>query len=503
VVSLASAADVVKTVSAESDIAPESQQHVFRDPRGLQGYYLFYRQSVAGLDRCYYAYSAGGTSWVVNQTISDIASFSGMNSCSVTFWEDTANNRLVVYIVFTKPDTVAGTTHGIRFAIGFIPDSGLAISWSNSQWVRQALQTELMAYATIARANDGYLYIAAAYVVDNAGSSNDHQKVIVCASSAPNPITNPAWGCSLDSTANPTPNFPFVGTSFANVTRPSYMPEIVGGLTGHEVLVIAGTCMGNEYLTCMSLDTTEQSIVLDWNGVTMTWSSPASFTPSAGSPADRRSATINPSSGRVHYAYQDGSSAYLSRFLDSPYSAWSATSTITSITAISPAGLHLSFVTGTSTPTLIAFYVLPSTRGIFSKNATDTQVWGVQQVEMTNSTTNYKVVSSQNLIDGSKVSTVPYAWIATPSTGIELWFKVHVLPPSSQLSVLSGASELLSASAELYWIRLSWLSAIAATLSWTLFGKSASLRALCRRSRRKSRVRVDARRVFESSASNN
>src|SRR2546426_1707779 len=43
VVSLASAADVVKTVSAESDIAPESQQHVFRDPRGLQGYYLFYR----------------------------------------------------------------------------------------------------------------------------------------------------------------------------------------------------------------------------------------------------------------------------------------------------------------------------------------------------------------------------------------------------------------------------------------------------------------------------
>src|SRR5207245_4693704 len=113
-VSLASAADVVRTASAESDIAPESQQRVFRDPRGLQGYYVFYRQSVAGLDRCYYAYSAGGTSWVVNQTISDIASFSGMNNCSVTFWEDTANSSTVVYVIITKPDTRTGTFHRIR-----------------------------------------------------------------------------------------------------------------------------------------------------------------------------------------------------------------------------------------------------------------------------------------------------------------------------------------------------------------------------------------------------
>jgi len=497
VVSLANAADVVKTVSSESDIAPESQQHVFRNPRGTQGYYLFYRQSVAGLDRCYYAYSANGASWAVNQTISDIASFSGMNSCSVTFWEDAANNRLVVYIVFTKPDTVTGTTHGIRFAIGFIPDSSLAISWSNSQWVRQASQTELMAYATIARANDGYLYIAAAYVVANSTSSNYRQNVIVCASSAQNPVTNPAWGCS-----NPASAFPFAGTSVAGVTRPSYMPEIVGGLTGHEVLVIAGFCMGHEYVTCIAVDTTEQSIVLDWNGTTMTWSSLATFTPSAGSPADRRSATVNPSSGRVHYAYQDDNSSYLSRFLDSPYSAWSGPSTIASITGGSPAGLHLSFVTGTSTPTLIAFYVLPSTRGIFSKNATDTQIWGVQQIEMTNSTTNYKVVTSQNLIDGSKVSTVPYAWIATPSTGIELWFKVHVLPPTSRQSLLFGVTEQ-PGSAGLYWMRLLLLSAIAATLPWILFGKSASLRSLYRRNQRKSPLPVGAGLLFQSFISSN
>ena len=475
-VSLASAADVVRTASAESDIAPESQQRVFRDPRGLQGYYVFYRQSVAGLDRCYYAYSAGGTSWVVNQTISDIASFSGMNSCSVTFWEDTANSRLVVYVVFTKPDTVTGTSHGIRLAIGFIPDSGLAISWSNSQLVRPALQTELMAYATIARANDGYLFIAAAYVVANSTSSNYRQNVIVCASMVQNPVANPAWRCS-----NPASAFPFAGTSVAGVTKPSYMPEIVGGLIGHEVLVIAGSCMGSsisgpEYLACADLDTTEQTIVLDWDGTNMTWSSPASFTPSPGSPADRRSATINPSSGRVHYAYQDGTSAYLSRFLDSPYGAWSAPSTITSITAPTPAGLHLSFVTGTSTPTLIAFYVLPSNGDIFSRNATDTEIWGAQQVEMTNSTTNYKVVSSQNLIDGSKVSTLPYVWIATPSTGIELWFRVHVLPPTSQQFAIEGLTAQQSTLAAFGWTELYCLSAIFVALALTIFGVNGRLR---------------------------
>ena len=420
-------ADLTKTVSSESDIAPESQQHTFRDPRGLQGYYVFYRQTVSGNDRCYYAYSADGLSWTVNQTISDIASYSGMNSCSVAYREDPANSRLVVYIVFTKPDTITGTTHSIRFAVGFIPDNTIAISWLSSGLVRAASSTEQMAYAIIARAGDGYLHVAAAYVVDNAGSNSDRQTVIVCSSNTPDPFANPAWTCS-----DPNSSFPFAGTTIANVTRPTYMPQVISGLSGHDVLIIAGPCKGNEYLTCSAIDSAEQSRILDWDGIAQTWGSLASFTPSPGSPADRRSATINPVTGRVHYAYQDSTASYLSRYLDSPYSSWSATSTITSITGNSPAGLHLSLVTGSSSQTLIAFYVLPISGGIYSKNSTDSQLWGAQQTELTNSTYKFKVVSSQSLVDGTRANTIPYVWIVSAKV-TELWFKTHTISSSSGL----------------------------------------------------------------------
>jgi len=414
-------------VSSESDIAPESEQHTFRDPRGLQGYYVFYRQTVSGNDRCYYAYSPDGLFWTVNQTISDIASYSGMNSCSVAYREDPANSRLVVYIVFTKPDTITGTTHSIRFAIGFIPDNTIAISWLNSGLVRAASSTEQMAYAIIARAGDGYLQVAAAYVVDNAGSNSDRQTVIVCSSNTPDPVANPAWTCS-----DPNSSFPFAGTTIANVTRPTYMPQVISGLSGHDVLIIAGPCMGNEYLTCSAIDSVEQSRILDWDGIALTWGSLASFTPSLSSPADRRSATINPVTGRIHYAYQDSTASYLSRYLDSPYSSWSAASTITSITGNSPAGLHLSLVTGSSSQTLIAFYVLPINGGIYSKNSTDSQLWGAQQTELTNSTYKFKVVSSQNLVDGTRANTIPYVWIVSAKV-TELWFKTHTISSSSGL----------------------------------------------------------------------
>jgi len=438
-------ADLTKTVNSESDIAPESQQHTFRDPRGLQGYYVFYRQTVAGLDRCYYAYSADGVSWAVNQTISDIGSYSGMRSCSATYREDPINNQLVVYVVFTKHDTVVGTTHSIRFAIGFIADNALAISWSGSGLVRDAQPTEQMAYATIARANDGYLHIAAAYVIDNPGSTNDHQTVIVCSSNTPDPTTNPAWTCSIPPLGpTPFPTLPFAGTTSVNVTRPSYMPEVIPGLSGHDVLIISGPCMGNEYLTtCVSLDTTEQSRVLDWDGTTQTWGSLASFAPSPGSPGDRKSATVNPVTGRVHYAYQDGTSKYVSRYLDSPYSGWSAAATITSITSNGQAGLHLSLVFTNSSQTLFAFYVLPSNGGIFSRNATDLQFWGPQQIELTNSTFKYKVVSSQSLIDGTKVNSIPYVWIVSARV-TELWFKIHLVPTPAYGSA-SGTGTLEAA----------------------------------------------------------
>ena len=472
VTSLSSASDLTKTPSAESDIGPESQQHVIRDPRGLQGYYVFYRQSVSGLDRCYYAYSPDGVSWTVNQTISDIASYSGMSSCSVTYWEDTANNRLVVYVVFTKPDTITGTTHMIRFAIGFIPDSSLAITWSNSGLVRSASSVELMAYATIARASNGFLHVAASYTVANATSGYYHQTVIVCSSTTPNPTSNPIWVCS-----NPTSSLPFAWTSVAGITRPAYMPQIVTGLSGHDALVIAGFCSGKEYLTCNVTDTSERSIVLDWNGAVQTWSSASSFNMPLGSPADRRSATINPAIGRIHYAYQNSTNSYLSVFLDSPYNSWSPPSLVAQITGNSPTGLHLSFVTGTTTPTLIAFYVLPSNGGIYSKNATDTEIWGLQQLEKTNSTF-YKMVSSQNLVDGSKVSTVPYAWIATPSSKpIELWFKTHALPQSLATSII--VTTPTQSQMGLY-TRLFWVSWILSTLSLISISTKAFRRRLSR-----------------------
>ncbi len=89
-------------------------------------------------------------------------------------------------------------------------------------------------------------------------------------------------------------------------------------------------------------------------------------------------------------------------------------------------------MTGSSSQTLIAFYVLPISGGIYSKNSTDSQLWGAQQIELTNSTYKFKVVSSQSLVDGTRVNTIPYVWIVSAKV-TELWFKTHTFSSSSGL----------------------------------------------------------------------
>src|SRR3989442_14781715 len=106
-------AHIATTAQTASELTvPESEQRTFQNPRGLQGYYVFYRDSINSVQACYYATSPDGSGWASGQSIGLSSLY---DTCSVAYAQDVSNNRLLVYFVISRHSTTVGTSHDIVF----------------------------------------------------------------------------------------------------------------------------------------------------------------------------------------------------------------------------------------------------------------------------------------------------------------------------------------------------------------------------------------------------
>ena len=399
---------------------PEAFQKVFRNPRGQRGYYTFYRGTVGGTEKCWFAYSANGVSWTSGQ---DTGANAFIDICSVALREDPAGSRLIVYLAISGSAITTDVANDIFFRIGAVADSGTTLNWLTTvQTVVNAGGTDNFQLPSIALASDGYLHIAYAHTANPGGTTSDRQNVVVCSSQTANPSSNPAWTCSSYAS-----NDPFPVESSNNVVLPIAMPHVIAGISGGDVLIVKGDCGGAEQFGCNTgIDEVERSRVLSWDGTTQTWGNSATFTfPAADPPADERSATVNATSGRVHLLYQDrGTSPNLvSSYINSPYTSWSATTTVF---AGAIDGGHLTITVHGATKRLFAFYVKNIDGDVYSKNATDAQSWSAEQTEYTNSTTVARWVHAPSIVNSTVHAVIPLMWVQAAATQ-ELWFKKHTL----------------------------------------------------------------------------
>src|SRR5438309_4156878 len=122
---------------------------------------------------------------------------------------------------------------------------------------------------------------------------------------------------------------------------------------------------------------------MTWNGSTQAWGNAAGFTFSSTTPhAHVRTSAVNSTgSFRVHYAYDDNGTL-VTRYIDSPYTSWSASKLVCSCSNVF--GAHFTHVSGSrTTEQLILFYSLNYLQ-LYSVNATDNENWGPVQLELLN-----------------------------------------------------------------------------------------------------------------------
>ncbi len=427
-------ASVSSTTQTNSELTiPESEQRTFQNPRGQHGYYVFYRDSINGVQSCYYATSPDGSGWIsgLSTGLSNL-----YDSCSVAYAQDPSNSRTLVYFVASRHSTYVGTNHDIDFRIGSIPDASVSLTWltniTSNTTVRTSNSTENLGYPTIAQDSSGYLYVAFSYTNDAAGVSSDKQNVEVCSSTTayPTNATNLFRVCS-----SPRSNNPFTVESGANITTPIAMPHVLPLSNG--ILIIKGTCSGAEanFITCsLGSNTTERSAVMTWNGSTQTWGNTASFNFVNTNPrADVRTSAVNATgSYQVHYAYEDGGNL-ITRYIDSPYTSWSTATTACACNHVY--GAHFTHVTGSS---LFERFVLFYSTGyvqLYSVNATDSQRWGPVQLEYINGTdpdhdgdcdtgcfdAMYPTSASNVTELSANTQYIPVAWIQA-SNNRQVWF---------------------------------------------------------------------------------
>ncbi len=408
---------VTATTQTASELTvPESEQRTFQNPRGQHGYYVFYRDSISSVQTCYYATSPDGSGWTSAQSIGLSTLY---DSCGVTYAQDSANSRTLVYFVASRHSTSVGTGHNIVFRIGSIADANVSLTWLTTiATLRTSNSTENLGYPVVAQDSNGYLHVAFSYTNDATGTISDKENVEVCSSTTAHPVSNPSWVCS-----NPRSNNPFPVESATNIDTPVAMPHVLPLASG--ILVIKGVCSGAEtnFITCsLGSDVIERSAVMTWNGSTQTWGNTASFSFIHTNPrAEVRTSAVNDTgSFRVQYAYEDGGNL-TTRYLASPYTTWSS-ATVACICG-NVYGAHFTHVTGS---TAFERFVLFYSTGYFqfsSVNATDNQTWGSAQLEYLNGTydSDYPTSAAKVIETSPGTNYIPVEWVQAIHNR-QIWF---------------------------------------------------------------------------------
>lgn len=400
------------------------QQRIFRNPRGQQRYYAFYRDDIGTGDKCFYAHSFDGTTWS-----SDIDA--GMTSfyCSVVFREDAGNSRLIVYIGSSKTPLGIGTGKDIHFRIFEITDASSTLSaLTANQIVRASASNENQGFATINLANDGFLHITFSYTVNAGGSANDKQNVVVCSSQTANPITNPTWNCTT-----PTGSNPFTPTNIANTGFLGFIPHItITDGVDEDTIILRGSCGPTEVYACSEYTDTDGSRVLSWNGASQSWGNSATFNYGATSGDNRnaglRTAIVKKDSGRLLYVFEENNvnrNMYV-RTIDPTYTTWSSR---TVIDAGDKLGMHLT-ITEVGNPKIWIFYVEGSTN-VFVRSSTDGISWTDEEI-IDSSSGQAKYINSPWYQNNNLFPLVPVIWIndSTPDAVLFTTFDTSaIIPP--------------------------------------------------------------------------
>jgi len=346
----------------ESSFAlPFTQQKIFQNPRpsSQQDFYVFYATNVslAGSGctsngaitnlcyECVYAYSPDGVGWRVNQTIGSGPAGVGnfYINCSAAYFDDTANNQLIVYVVAARNAASITTNHNVEFVIGTVADSANAVSWGSVQIVSSSSSTQNFQYPVIQVDPNGYLQIAYSWV----DTSVNRQTVDLCSSQTAHPTSNPSWTCN-----GGLNNSLFNAQTQTGQAAGSFMPQLQP-VPGHSVLVLQGPCSSIATSGCtQAVSLTESATLVDWSGTTQTFKPTATFAYPALSSSDRRSSTVEAATGTFYLAYLNGTDGkYWTRYMAKPYTAWSNPNIITSDGGEG----RILLLSGTGTPETLVF----------------------------------------------------------------------------------------------------------------------------------------------------
>ena len=454
----------------ESSFAlPFTQQKIFQNPRpsSQQDFYVFYATNVslagsgctsngAVTNLCYecvYAYSPDGVGWRVNQTIGSGSAGVGnfYINCSAAYFDDAANNQLIVYVVAARNAASVNTNHNVEFVIGTVADSANAVSWGSVQIVSSSSSTQNFQYPVIQVDPNGYLQIAYSWV----DTSVNRQTVDLCSSQTAHPTVNPSWTCSggLNSSL-------FNAQTQAGQAAGSFMPQLQP-VPGHSVLVLQGPCSSIATSGCaQAVSLTESATLVDWGGTVQIFKPTGTFVYPALSSSDRRSSTVEAATGTFYLAYLNGTdSHYWTRYMAKPYTAWSNPNVITSDGGEG----RILLLSGTGTPEMLVFILAtdqPKTVGggggsgtcgscasinMYVNTTRTATAWSSATTLYSNTTWAATWANVPWTVNTSTNSKMPIMWeqhvcgyltnVPCTTHPEEMWFDQHTLytPSSSQL----------------------------------------------------------------------
>jgi len=402
---------------------------------------------------CVYAYSPDGVGWRVNQTIGSGPAGVGnfYINCSAAYFDDAANNQLIVYVVAARNAASVNTNHNVEFVIGTVSDSANAVSWGSVQIVSSSSSTQNFQYPVIQVDPNGYLQIAYSWV----DTSVNRQTVDLCSSQTAHPTVNPSWTCSggLSSSL-------FNAQTQIGQAAGSFMPQLQP-VPGHSVLVLQGPCSSIATSGCaQAVSLTENATLVDWGGTAQTFKPTGTFVYPGLSSSDRRSSTVEAATGTFYLAYLNGTdSHYWTRYMAKPYTAWSNPNVITSDGGEG----RILLLSGTGTPEMLVFILAtdqPKTVGggggsgtcgscasinMYVNTTRTATAWSSATTLYSNTTWAATWANVPWTVNTSTSSKMPIVWeqhvcgyltnVSCTSQPEEMWFDQHTLytPSSSQL----------------------------------------------------------------------
>lgn len=134
-------------------LAGNWHRKMFRNPRGLQRFYIFYLKDMGAGDTVVYGWGLDGTTWAAPNVDLAASTSTGEESLCVRFIEDPANLQTIVYMT-----AMIEATGEIRLRRGTIADAASVIAWNAEEQV-WATSDRVSGQYAFGIDNNGYLWV--------------------------------------------------------------------------------------------------------------------------------------------------------------------------------------------------------------------------------------------------------------------------------------------------------------------------------------------------------